>query len=121
MNTKKWLWWTLTILLTLVVLTGIGFAGFRIGMTQAANLPNGMPFMYGHAHGFDGNWMHNGFGEMGFHHGRRGGFSFFSPLFGLIQLAFWGGLIWLGYTFAKRSGWRIVKTTPVVEEKKDEA
>jgi hypothetical protein len=121
MKTNKWIWWTLTIVLTLIVLAGVGFAGFRIGAVQAANLPNGMTFMHGYAHGFDGNGMHNGFAGRGFDHGGRGGFGFFGPLFGLLQLAVWGGLIWLGYTLFKRSGWQMVKTTPVVEEKKDEA
>lgn len=118
MKTNKWIWWTLTIVLTLIVLAGVGFAGFRMGMTQAVNLPDSMAFMNGHAHGFDGHKMHGGF-DHGF--GGRGGFPFFSPLFGLIRLAVLGGLIWLGYTFIKRSGWRVVKTAPVVEEKKDEA
>lgn len=121
MKNKKWIWWTLTIVLTLIVLAGVGFAGVRIGMTQAINLPDGMSFMNGHAYGFNGNDMHNGFGGKGFDHGGRGGFSFFSPLFGLLHLAVWGGLIWLGYNFVKRSGWQVVKTAPVVEEKKDEA
>jgi hypothetical protein len=135
MKNKKWLWWALTIILTLIVLAGVGFAGFRVGVAQAVNLPDGMSFMHGHARGFDGNVMHDGFGGKGFDHGGRdfggrGGFSFFSPLFGLIRLAVLGGLIWLGYTFVKRSGWRVVNvnasqpSAPVeteVEEKKDEA
>ena len=135
MKTKKWLWWALTIVLTLIVLAGVGFAGFRVGIAQAVNLPDVMSFMHGHARGFDGNDMHNDFGGRGFDHGGRnfggrGGFSFFSPLFGLIRLAVLGGLIWLGYTFVKRSGWRVVNVNasqapapvePEVEEKKDEA
>lgn len=136
MKTKKWIWWTLTIVLTLIVLAGVGFAGFRVGVLQAVNLPDDMSFMHGHARGFDGNDMHNGFGGKGFDHGGRdfggrSGFPFFSPLFGLLHLAVIGGLIWLGYTFVKRSGWRVVNVNanqqpaaPVeteVEEKKDEA
>ena len=138
MKNKKWLWWALTIILTLIVLAGVGFAGFRVGVAQAVNLPEGMSFMHGHARGFDGNDMHNDFGRKGFDHGGRdfggrGGFSFFSPLFGLIRLAVLGGLIWLGYTFVKRSGWKVVNVNtsqpvapaapaePEVEEKKDEA
>jgi hypothetical protein len=86
----------------------------------------------------DGSHGHD-FGGRDFDHGHgnsrgRGGFGFFSPLFGLLHLVVLGGLIWLGYTFVKRSGWRVVNVnasqsvasvaTPVeteVEEKKDEA
>lgn len=123
MKNSTWLRRILTILLTLVVLAGVGFTGYRLGMIQGASLsvdniaaltakgrghfqtPDGM-----HGHGFDG---HN-FANRGFDHtrdfGRRGGFSFFSPLFGLIRLAVFVGLIWLAFTFVKRSGWKLVKT-----------
>lgn len=133
MKNKKWLWWTLTILLTLVVVAGVGFAGFRVGVAQGANLTtDGAAFLFHHGgRGFD--QMHDGFDMRGFDHGRdlggRGGFGFFSPFFGLLHLAVWGGLIWLVYTFVKRSGWRVVNVNsqPVppaqmeAEEKKDEA
>ena len=134
MKNKKWIWWTLTILLTLVILAGVGFAGYRMGVMQGANLTaEGAVFMFHHGRGFDGGMMNDGFSMHGFDHGRggfgeRGGFGFFGPLFGLLRLALLGGLIWLGYTFVKRSGWRVVKTAPTptpvaaeVEEKKDEA
>jgi len=138
MKNNKWIWWTLTILLTLVVLAGVAFAGFRFGVMQSANLTaDGTAFLFQHGgRGFDG--MHDGFDMRGFDHGRdfggRGGFGFFSPLFGLLRLAVFGGLIWLAYTFVKRSGWRVVNVNaqqaapaspaPEVveaEEKKDEA
>ena len=129
MKNTKWIWWTLTILLTLVVLAGVGFAGFRMGVVQGANLTaeGATSFMFHHGRGFDNGMMQDDFGMRSFDHG-RGGFSFFSPLFGLLRLVVLGGLIWLGYTFVKRSGWRVVKTAPAsapvepaVEEKKDEA
>jgi hypothetical protein len=34
MKTKKWLWITLASILTLVVLTGVAAAGYRLGLTQ---------------------------------------------------------------------------------------
>lgn len=110
MKNTKWIWRILAVLLALVVLAGVGFAGFRIGMMQSVNLPDGMNFGW---HSFDGNSPHGFSHDMrGFDHGRdfggRGGFSFFSPIFGLIRLAVLGGLIWLGYTLVKRSGWRLV-------------
>ena len=147
MKNTKWIWRVLAVILTLVVLAGVGLAGFRFGVMQSANLTgDGTAFMFHHGRGFDnsdtamkpGN-MHEGSGS---HHsnrghdfgGGRGGFSFFGPIFGLLRLAVLGGLIWLGYTFLKRSGWRVVnvntsqpvaqEATPVepeAEEKKDEA
>lgn len=127
MKNSTWLRRILTFLLTLVVLAGVGFAGFRIGVMQGANLSaediaslaakgrGGEPAADGmRAQGFDG---HN-FANRGFEHGRdfggRGGFSFFSPLFGLIRLAVLAGFAWLAYTFVKRSGWRLVKAESTV-------
>jgi hypothetical protein len=137
MKNKKWLWWTLTILLTLVVLAGVAFAGFRFGVMQSVNLTaeGTTAFMFHHGRGFDHGMpkefgMLHGF-ERGHGFGGRGGFGFFSPLFGLFHIAVVGGLIWLAYTFIKRSGWRVVNVnaqqaspTPEVveaEEKKDQA
>lgn len=34
MKTKKWLWITLITILTIVALVGVGFAGYRLGLTQ---------------------------------------------------------------------------------------
>lgn len=148
MKNTKWIWRILAVLLALVVVAGVGFTGFRIGMMQSVNLPDGMNFGW---HSFDGNFPHGDNSDMrGFDHGHdfgghgsnrggRDGFSFFSPIFGLIRLVVLGGLIWLGYTLVKRSGWRLVKVnatqaaaTPAedvveetpsaeVDEKKDEA
>lgn len=147
MKNTKWIWRVLAVLLTLVVLAGVGFAGFRVGVVQGANLTaDDLSTMFTHSRGFDGDMMNGGFGHgrgdfngRGHFDGRgdfggRGGFGFFSPLFGLLRLAVLGGLIWLAYTFIKRSGWRVVNVNasqpvasaaapvePDVEEKKDEA
>ena len=138
MKTNKWIWRVLAVLLTLAVLAGVGFAGFRMGVVQGANLTaDDISTMFAHGRGFDGDMMKGGFdhgrgnfgGRDGF--GGRGGFGFFGPLFGLVHVAVLGGLIWLGYTFVKRNGWRVVNVNasqpvaptaaPEVEEKKDEA
>jgi hypothetical protein len=62
MKNKKWLTYTLGILLTLVVLAAVGGAGFRIGMMQNTSFAR-LPF----AHNFDGgpqamqrNFQNNG-------------------------------------------------------------
>lgn len=127
MNSKKWIGRILALILSLAVLAGVGFAGFRVGLVQGANLSaeelaaifshgRGTQFndnqpqadksrSFDHGHGADGH----GFDGRGFERGGRGGFSFFSPLFGLLRLAVLGGLLWLGYRFIKNSGWRLVK------------
>lgn len=108
MKNLKWLWWTLGIVLAFAVLAGVGFAGFQLGVAQSVNISDNMPMMFAHGRGFDGMGMHGGFRGDDF--GGRGGFGFLSPLFFLLRVAFWGGLIWLGYTLFKRSGWRLVNT-----------
>jgi cytoskeletal protein RodZ len=45
-----------------------------------------------------------------FNERRDGGFSFLSPIFGLIRLAVLGLLLWIGYKFVKNSGWRLTRT-----------
>lgn len=122
MKNTKWIWRVLAVLFTLVVLAAVGFTGFRIGVAQAANLTaDNSAFLLGHGHGFDGGMMKGDFDGHSFDHGRssggrgdfgggRSGFSLFSPLFLLIRLAVLGGLIWLGYTLVKRSGWKLMKT-----------
>jgi len=109
------------------------------------NIPNGNPQAQGFEqwHGY-GNPNMSGFGQgrglgrglgRGFERGFGGGFGrgrggFFSPLFGLIHLVILGALIWLGYKYAVKSGWRITRVTqpasvasatPSVDEEKPEA
>ncbi len=145
MKNNKWIWWTLTILLTLVILIGVGGAGFRMGAMQGANISqnaNGAAPFFGHAQRMDGNFNDKrgnphlqGFDhpqmrefDRGFNRGMgRGGFS---PLFGFVHLAFLGLLLWAGYKLLQKSGWRLTRnaaTTPVtsgtssvgVDEKKE--
>ena len=143
MKTRKWIWWTLAVIFTLVALTAAGFAGYRVGYMQGlvAN-PNAKDFMAGpfwHGQGrmqnlgknFDqrgsvpaqefGGRQFDRFGGRNFDRfDRRGGFSFFAPLFGLVRLAVLALLIWLGYKVVKNSGWRLTRVTaepaPVAEE-----
>lgn len=135
MKNKRWLTYTLGILLTLVILTAVGGVGFRMGVMQSASfakLTNGQsaqsPF-FAHGHGMmDGsfNQMERGNPSHGFDRSRgrvHGGF--FSPIFGLIRLVVLGVLVWLGYKLVKNSGWRLVKANatvaPAVEEPSEAA
>jgi hypothetical protein len=142
MKNKKWLTYTAGILLTLIVLAAVGGAGFRIGMMQNAsfarpsfahNLGGGpQVMMQGNFQDNRGNQamqgnfqdnrgpqaMQGNFQNRGFDN-RRGGMSFFPPIFGLIRLVVLGLLIWLGYKLVKKSGWRLslakASSAPVVE------
>ncbi len=121
MKNKKWLTYTLGVLLTLIVLAVVAGAGFRIGMMQNVS---GNAGVFAFHHNFDGSFHspaqgnphqgNDGFhGMRGNFHGNDrhgGGFSFFSPIFGLIKLAALGALAWIGYTFIKKSGWRLTRT-----------
>jgi hypothetical protein len=149
MKNKKWLTYTLGTLLTLIVLSVVAVAGFRAGMLQNASLtrpafahnfdgerlpmqrnfddktmPQIMqenPHNIGGPQAMQGNSRSQGF-DMHSHGRRGGGFSFLSPIFGLVRLAVLGLLIWIGYKFVKNSGWRVVRVAtppaPVEAEEK---
>ena len=112
MKNKKWLTYTLGIVLTLIVLTAVGGAGFRMGMMQSAsfaNLTDGSAakfHSFDNYHGMDGSFSQMERGNMphGFDrgHGR-------SPLFGLIPLLVFGALAWFGYKLVRNSGWKLIK------------
>ncbi len=153
MKNRKWLTYTLSILLTLVVLTAVAGAGIRVGMMQNAsfarpafthNFDGGNQSMQGnfpqtiqasfHNNGgpqaMQGNSRSQGFDNRT-NDRRDSGIPFLSPIFGLIRLAVLGLLLWIGYKFVKKSGWRlsrvaatpapVVNETPIaeVEEKKE--
>jgi hypothetical protein len=127
MKNTKWLWVTLTIILTFIVLAGVAAAGFRAGMMQGASLmrkhagPTSQFPSFESMHKFEGNFNgpawgdpqrmqefgHHRPGPGGFEHG-RGGF-WFRPLFGLVQLVVFGLLVWGGVVLYRRSGWRFVR------------
>jgi len=136
MKNRKWLTYTLGILLTLVVLGVVGAVGFRLGTMQNAsfahpsfkqnfegamprNFQNGdMPQrMQGNFHsnggyqGMQGDPHNQGFDNRGFNRGggHRGGMSFFPPIFGLIHLLLLGLLLWVVYKLVKNSGWRLTR------------
>jgi hypothetical protein len=113
----------LVVVLFLAVLGAAGYVGYQYGYRQGAvsalddsvQLPPGHPDitprgMRMHDFGFD-----HGFGGFGIRdHGIGFGFGFFSPLFFLLRLAFWGLVIWAIYMLITRSGWRLTRATPTV-------
>lgn len=135
MKNRKWLTYTLGILLTLAVLAVVGAAGFRIGSMQNASFTHppfarnfdgerqsmprnfqndGMPQRMqknfhdkGGPQGMQGNPYNQGFDNRG--GARRGGMFFFPPFFRLIHLAVLGLLIWAVYKLVKNSGWRLTR------------
>jgi hypothetical protein len=135
MKNKKWLNYTLSILLTLVVLTLVAGAGFRAGMIQNISSlrdANGARLSFAHdvrdtSRGMKGalqdgvnpqsNSLPQDFQrqmtgmDRGFDR-RDGGF----PAFRLIPLIVLGLLVWLGYVLVKKNGWQLsfskVTSTP---------
>ena len=119
MKNNKWIWWTLTILLTLVVLVGVGGAGFRMGLMQGANVvqrTDGTSPFFGHMQSYKGDfndWGGNPHMQMqGFDHSRRFDRGGFSLLFSFVHLVLLGLLLWAGYTLYRKSGWHFVKGNP---------
>ncbi|MBK9601438.1 MAG: hypothetical protein IPO36_06260 [Anaerolineales bacterium] len=131
MKNRKWLTYTLGALLTLIVLAAVGGAGFRVGMMQNVSNMTGRPAF---THNFDGdfqppmqgNRQNDGSpkgGQMNPHQDnfrgndrRGGGMPFMSPIFGLIRLAVLGALLWFGYKFVQKSGWKLTRVTQVAAE-----
>jgi hypothetical protein len=127
MKTKKWLTYSLGILLTLIVLTAVGAAGFRVGMMQSTSfshptfsrnfetMPQAMQenFQRGSSpHAMQGSFERQEWDSRS-NDRRDGGINFFSPIFGLIRLAVLGLLLWLGYKYIKNSGWRLTRAQAV--------
>ena len=78
MKSKKWLTYTLGVLLTLVVLVAVGGAGFRLGLMKSASFANLTDGQSAQApsfhHGMDGDFSRMGRGDFshGSNHGRGG-------------------------------------------------
>ena len=140
MKTRKWLWWTLTIVLTLVVLGFTGLAGYRVGFVQGASSartalrirntdgkteteqpvplylrgPEGKEFRNFRGPNF--GWEQSFAGRNFKHFDGRVGFPFLGlpfliPLFGLARLAVLALFIWMGYKLIKNSGWQLTRVT----------
>ncbi|CAG0975116.1 hypothetical protein ANAEL_01402 [Anaerolineales bacterium] len=126
MKNKKWLNYTLGILLTLIVLTAVAGAGFRAGMMQNTTFTRFArgaypPFAHGNLgrlpqqaqddfrddklQGMQGNLQRQSPRDVRGLDFRGDGFRF--PIFGLIQLAVLGLVVWVGYKLIKKSGWRL--------------
>lgn len=116
-------------ILVIGALAGAGFAGYRIGFNQGAQVsangdtplptrpdrfgPRDMPF-----HNF-GREFERGFNH-GFPQGRfrmihHGGFGLFGPFMFLEHIAFWGLIILLVYWLFTRSGWRLTRMQQTVQ------
>jgi hypothetical protein len=116
MKNTKWIWWTLGILLVLILIAGAGFSAYRMGYAHGAiagqdgDFTQLMPRY--HMRGFDGDFN---YGMRGFHtpmfSGRGGFLPFFGIFGGLFQLAVLGLIVWALFLLVRNSGWRLVKTT----------
>lgn len=116
-------------ILVIGALAAAGFAGYRIGFSQGAqisvNADSPLPDRPDHfgpqgirPHDFDKDFdrgFNRGFPHGGFRMMRRGGFGFFSPFMFLGQIAFWGLIILLIYLLFTRSGWTITRTQQTVQ------
>ncbi|HJS19256.1 MAG TPA: hypothetical protein VJ785_10950 [Anaerolineales bacterium] len=122
---KKILLGLLILIVALVLLGAVGYAGYRYGFRQgalAASDGDAQFLMPGFGLGRQRMPMHDfGFDERGFDRGgfgiRQRGFAFgFFPPFGLLlQLLFWGLILWAIYMLVTRSGWRLTRTTQTTD------
>lgn len=115
-------------ILVIGALAAAGFAGYRIGFNQGAQISVNAdsplpvrPDRFGpegiRPHDFDKDFdrgFNRGFPHGGFRMMRRG-FGFFPPFMFLGQIAFWGLIILLIYLLFTRSGWRITRTQETVQ------
>jgi hypothetical protein len=122
MKNTKWIWWTLGILLVLVLIVGAGTAAYRMGYTHGAAAGQDgrfSQFMPGyHMRGFDGNFNYGmwnpRFSRFDRFDGMHGGFlPYFGILGGLFRLAVLGLIVWAVFMLVKTSGWRMVRTNAV--------
>ena len=124
---KKWITYTLGILLTLVVLAAVAGMSYRMGFARgsfAAQNPGKtrMQFpQFANPHGFEKDFNQRGpnsqdkfFGGRG-HDRDRGGMHFFSPIFGLVKLAVLALILWGGYALYKKSGWQFVRVDAPIQ------
>ena len=115
----------LGIIVVIGALAGAGFAGYRIGFNQGAQvsanveiprpaLPDRLDPFHGFDRGFDRAFKHS-FPDRGFRMMHRGGFGFFAPFMFLAHVAIWALIILGIYWLFTRSGWRITRTQQTVQ------
>jgi hypothetical protein len=126
MKNRKWLTYTLGVLLTLIALAVVGMAGFRVGMMQNGAFPS---MGIGERPAFNQNVDKNDRGIQGFNPGENGnidiprgygfntrgfdrghrGMPMLGGFFGLIHIALLALVLWFGYKLVQNSGWRFVR------------
>jgi hypothetical protein len=120
---KKVLLSILALLVVLGLFAVAGYAGYRFGYVQGAQLtasgdaprlrpfdeviPRGMP-MHNFGREIERDF-NRGFRPGGF---RSMGFGFFSPILFLGSIALLGLVLWFIYQLFSRSGWRLTRTPP---------
>jgi len=129
----------LTLLVVVVaagLLAGAGFAGYRIGYSQAAlstkttidkDTPyvHGFPFMHptmpmqNFSRDLDRSF-NRGMGMDNFGMRGRVGFGLFSPMMLLGRILFWVLVIWFIYWLFTKSGWHLTRKPQSVENPKVE-
>lgn len=130
MKNTKWIWWTLGILLVLVLIAGTGFTAYRMGYTHGAiasqdgDLTQVMPRY--HMRGFDGGFNYGmrdfRFSRVDRFDGMHGGFlPFFGIFGGLLRLAVLALIVWAVFMLVRNSGWKLVKATPPAEDDEKKA
>src|SRR6266508_1779225 len=127
---KKVLLTLLTVLVVLGLFAAAGYAGYRIGFMRGAQItangatpnPQLRPFDNFDRHGIPMPHFGDDFGRGS----RRGfcmrgfpmlgmGFGVFSLFAFLARIAVFALIIWFIYWLFTRSGWRLTRTTPIVE------
>ena len=122
---KKVLLGLLILFVALGLLGAVGYAGYRYGFRHgalAASDGDAQFLMPGFGLGRQRMPMHDfGFDERGFERGGFGvrqhgfGFGIFQPFGFLLQLLFWGLILWAIYMLITRSGWRLTRTAQTTQ------
>ena len=116
---KKVLLTLLAVIVILGALAGAGYAGYRIGYNQGAGISGNVQF-FGRAERMNPHLMPGLDRDFGFHMPPyrspimgRGifGFTMFSPLRILWNIAVLALIIWFVYWLFTKSGWRITRET----------
>jgi flagellar basal body-associated protein FliL len=121
---KKVLLTLLAVIVIVGALAGAGYAGYRVGINQGATSSGNLPF-FGRSERMNPGFMHNfdrdfGPGFNSYHSPMMGrgdfGFSIFSPLRMLWNIAVLALVIWFLYWLFTKSGWQITRQTGKEQE-----